>query len=162
MTRRKWTRTTGLVAALALMLSLSTTGCFARYVECGEEGPRPRGLTAQDLVGTYEGSPFGTLTIAADGTFTVSDWPHPDDDPVSEESRRVADGKGSWKLFPEREGGSDMALLFSMLSGVWQSRLGGGAFGSDLNVTGTRSDPRLYEFAGDPDVCDFHSFVRRK
>ncbi|MFF8383910.1 hypothetical protein [Streptomyces kanasensis] len=163
MTWRKRTRTAGLVTALALAASLTSTGCLARSSACGEEGPRPRGLTARDLAGTYEGSPFGTLTIAADGAFTASDWPHPDDDPVSERSRKVAEGEGTWELNPDRELGGDLSLRFDLLSGgVWRTAPGGGGLGYHLNVTGTRAEPRLYRFAGDPDVCEFHGFTRRK
>jgi hypothetical protein len=126
----------------------SVTGC-ARFFACGEEGKRPSGLTAADMVGTYEGKPFGRLTLAADGTFTVQGLPDPYAPEIPASSPLIAAGHGTWTLEPEKRL-EDLALNFAML----------GAPSAGFSVAGSREKPRMYQFAGDPDICEFHT-VRR-
>lgn len=143
---------TAVLACVMAAAGTSVTGC-ARYVACGEEGKRPSGLTASDLVGTYEGKPFGRLTLAADGTFTAQDWPDPGAFEITGSSPRIAAGHGTWTLEPETHF-EDLDLHFATL-GTQHN------YGAGYSVAGSRQEPRVYRFAGDPDVCKFHIFRRK-
>lgn len=140
--------------SLSLGASLLMTECDRYAFLCSEEGPIPQGLTAQDMVGTYRGKPFGTLTVRADGTFTASDWADYDI-PLGFEHLGVLDGV--WKLRVPvehtRDGGDEEAVVLHDPAGK-----AGGSF----YITGSRQRPRLYRYAGDPDECTFHEFTDRR
>ncbi|MEU7582253.1 hypothetical protein AB0B50_32245 [Streptomyces sp. NPDC041068] len=154
-------RTATWAGALALVMAstVTTTGCFARYMPCGPEGDRPAGLTAEDLTGTYRGHPMGSLTLKGDGTFTVTDWP----DFASR--NRLADWpdpeikllsrKGTWRLAPKRDD-VERDITFTFDDGDSHS----GYNSPSYDIAGSKDDPRIYDIVGDPDVCDFHTFER--
>ncbi|UQI49742.1 hypothetical protein M1P56_35090 (plasmid) [Streptomyces sp. HU2014] len=142
-----------LMCALSLGTSLLTTGCGPYDFLCGTEGPIPDGLTEYDMAGTYQGKPFGTLTLHADGTFTAADWA--DFDFYSDKYQNLGASSGSWQLsipqHHDRKGDPEVIRLHS----PYESQ-GGGFF----HVTGSRQQPRLYVYAGDPDSCNFHEFIK--
>lgn len=155
----------GLVGALVVGASLTTTGC-ANYFGCGVEGKRPAGLTREDLTGTYKADPFGRIELRADGTFTASDWPefnHP------YKAKHAGGGAGFWELNPaEKVIGmdDDIRLSFEEEEGVGASAVtpisDARALreGASFSIAGTREKPRMYRYAGDPDICELHVLER--
>ncbi|MGW6529993.1 hypothetical protein [Streptomyces venezuelae] len=144
-----WAGTT----ALVLVGTLTTTGCMGRYVRCGPEGDTPAGLTADDLVGNWRGDPLGRLRLAADGTFTVEDWPVLDDfEKISETTRGVA-GKGTWDLEPgfgdDDKDDRNLALDFA-------GKRPEGLL-TQYDIAGDKASLRIYAYSGDPDLCEFHT-----
>ncbi|GHF51725.1 hypothetical protein GCM10010218_36710 [Streptomyces mashuensis] len=139
-------RLTVLACALSLGASLLVTGCDLDDLNslCGTDGPTPAGLTQADLVGTYEGHPWGTLTVRADGTFEVDDMPGRDMQDIAD-PRVVHLGarRGSWTL--------DGPLTIGDGRDRNKSIHLNGAGGFD--ISGTRERPVLYNFVGDPDMC---------
>ncbi|MFC4517262.1 hypothetical protein [Streptomyces ehimensis] len=140
--------------SLSLGASLLMAGCDRYNMLCGEEGPIPQGLVAQDVIGSYEGKPFGVLTVRADGTFTADDWA--DYDMLASKFENVGAVQGRWELrVRERTaaGFDDEAFSLTILP---ERR------GSNFYVTGSRKSPRLYQY-GDADSClRFHQFMKRQ
>lgn len=149
--RMRWP--VAVLACVVVAAGTSATGC-ARCFACAEEGGRPSGLVASDLVGTYAGKPSGRLTLEADGTFTALDWPDPDDFEITSSTLRIPSGNGTRTLKPRRDFG-DVQLLFTTL-GTRHN------YGGRYEVSGSRREPRMYRFAGDPDICKFHTFRRTR
>jgi hypothetical protein len=133
-------------AVVGLLLLCGGVGAAFRVVAgqldpfgCGEH--RPDGVTASDLVGDYIAADGGRLELHADGTMrtfrlggTTADQP------------RIPDASGTWKLNPDSKYGD----LF----------LTAGNHGFDADITGTRDNPALYEYIGDPDNCDLYRLNR--
>ncbi|MBB1256692.1 hypothetical protein H3146_25585 [Streptomyces sp. OF3] len=146
------------LSAVLLVSGFLSTGCMGRYFPCPEEGKRPEGLTSQDLVGSYEGSPLGTLTLNADGTLVATDWPHPDEHSVTADSSSIPEVRGTWKLASARgEGDFNFGDVVLEL-GKMTERVTG--LHTSLYVKGSRKNPQLYDYAGDPDICEFHDFTK--
>ncbi|MEU8581703.1 hypothetical protein [Streptomyces abikoensis] len=113
----------------------------------------PQGLTQQDLVGTYRGAPFGTLTLKADGTYALDDWATYD--MIKEKYQHWGASSGKWNLAVSGhvDGRSyDKALKLQPVD----PKQGGGEF----FVSGTREKPHILDYAGDPDECRLYEFKR--
>ncbi|MFI9230117.1 hypothetical protein [Streptomyces rimosus] len=158
----RW-RAMGLTGAVLVAMSVTTTGC-GRYFACGEEGTRPAGLTREDLVGSYRADPFGAVELKADGTFTATDWP--DFEKSHIDPAHVGGVTGKWQLEPEDQRigtDSDVHLTFRGTGEAGRSGVPGigasekTAYSRGFSVAGSRSQPRLYRFATDPDICTFHT-----
>ncbi|MFE0687346.1 hypothetical protein ACFV0Z_04330 [Streptomyces xiamenensis] len=132
---------------------------------CAVSG-RPEGLTQQHLVGDYTGEPFGTLRLAADGTFTVTDWrneiPWEQWDMSTRtrerEQRRSREGHGKWALLGPGSRSGDLVLDFDQLDGMVEE--GEGRYGRDMEIGGSISSPTIYQYLHDPDVCEFLTFTK--
>ncbi|MFJ6582478.1 hypothetical protein ACIQNR_04650 [Streptomyces griseoviridis] len=148
----------GFVGALTLVAVSTTTGCFARYSPCPGEGQRPDELASQDLVGTYQDAADRSVTLKGDGTFTTTGWPT--DLEGAEGPPEQREGNGTWELTSTDSVDYPISLTFHTISGYWNSAEEGGYYGTGLHVDGSRRVPRLYEYRGDPDVCDINRFKR--
>ncbi|MBT2399487.1 hypothetical protein [Streptomyces sp. ISL-100] len=145
----------GLTCVLILTVAAGTTGCFGRYSPCPGEEPHPEGLTPHDLVGTYRTTANRSLTLNQDGSFTTTGWPSDLEGATGEPERRTA--SGTWEL----TAGDDrldwpVSFTFDEISDMDA----GGGYGAGINVGGSRENPHLFEFIGDPDGCDLDTFKR--
>lgn len=147
-----------LVGALILAAVSTTTGCFARYSPCPGEGQQPDGLANRDLVGTYRDAAGRSVSLKGDGTFTTTGWPT--DLEGAEGPPELRDGNGTWELTSTDSDDYPISLTFHRISDYWNSSEEGGYYGTGLYVDGSRQVPRLYEYRGDPDVCDLNRFKR--
>jgi hypothetical protein len=133
----------GLVAACAgvwgLLSPLASSGC---------DTARPERVTSRDLVGTYVTADGGRLDLRADGTLTATGLAS-ELDPYATPPRRVS-GPGTWKLLPARDGVGDIQVDFD----------GPDGYGSYLEISGSRDEPWLYWYIGDPQGCDLYRFDR--
>jgi hypothetical protein len=82
------------------------------------------------------------VTLSKDGTFTTVGWPTDLEGATSDPQ--------SWPV----------SFSFHKISAYWDSDVRGGYYGGGLMVSGSRENPRLYEFVGDPDNCDLVTFTR--
>ncbi|MCC3774095.1 hypothetical protein [Streptomyces sp. UNOB3_S3] len=113
----------------------------------------PQGLAQQDMVGTYRGEPFGTLTLKADGTYALDDWAHYDDLKGKYQHSGATDGV--WKLaISEHVEGMPYDTPLTLRSA--DPSKGGGSF----YVSGSRQKPRIAKYSGDPDECRLYEFNR--
>ncbi|QGN49820.1 hypothetical protein GKC29_25340 [Micromonospora sp. WMMC415] len=118
------------------------------YFGCGTE--RPAGITAADLAGSYATDDGGRLELRPDGTLTASGLDNSD----GFESRPPLSGPGKWFLEPADNPFGDIDLIFESPPGY------NGGYGTDLNISGSRTDPWLYWYVGDPDSCVLYRFNR--
>ncbi|WP_018546132.1 hypothetical protein [Streptomyces sp. LaPpAH-108] len=147
----------GLACTLILAASVSTIGCSGRSSSCPGADQRPRGLNTRDLVGTYKNS-ASRLTLRADGTFTTVGWPTDLDDADGDPWSRT--GSGTWELTPAHDTDWPVSFSFHKISGYRDSDAEGGSYGNGLYIGGSRDNPHLYEFVGDPDSCDLATLKR--
>lgn len=146
----------GLVGALILAAVSTTTGCFARYSPCPGEGRQPDGLASRDLVGTYRDAADRSVTLKGDGTFTTAGWPTDLEGAEGPSEQRV--GSGTWELTSPDSPELPIALKFQRISDHVNSSGEAVGYGTGLYVDGSRRAPRLYEYWGDPDICDVNRF----
>ena len=148
--RRTWVGAGVSVAVLSAMLAICCVaacggGLFlfsGRYKPC--ISGRPADLVAADLIGRYTSSSSnGQLDLQARGRFTATSFVIRDREPVS------LSGAGSWSLLPEDSPLGDVDLDFDDQS-----------IGATIRVSGTRSQPVLYRYIGDPDSCRLERFER--
>jgi len=100
------------------------------YFGCGQT--RPANIIAAELVGTYETADGGRLQLFKDGTLQAE---HLNQD------ESVLSGPGRWSLSSSDSAG-DVQLIFLDAPGT---------VGEELNISGTRENPELYWYLGDPD-----------
>lgn len=146
----------GLACTLILTASASATGC-GRYSPCPGAGQRPEGISTKNLAGTYQSS-VGRLTLDNDGTFTTVGWPTDLDGATGDTKSRT--GSGTWKLAAVNDSGWPVSFTFHKISGYWDSDVNGGYHGDGLYVGGSRENPHLYGYVGDPDSCELDTFTR--
>jgi len=141
-------RLRGLVCGLLIAVAGTTTGCGLGEdpSSCRGAGQRPEGLVDQDLVGTYRGTGGTALTLKGDGSFTATGLPT---DPDTGTEIAVGSNAGNWKLSPADGNDWPVALDFAKIS-----------YGTGFFVSGDRQDPHLYDFIGDPDMCDVRSLTQ--
>ncbi|MFI1028289.1 hypothetical protein [Streptomyces sp. NPDC020951] len=108
------------------------------------------------MIGTYR-SPTGSLSLNGDGTFTAVGWPANLDSATGDPRQRT--GNGTWELTAAGGSGWPVEFTFHKISDYWDSQVKGGYYGSGVFVDGSRDDPRLYEYVGDPDACDLNTFT---
>lgn len=118
------------------------------YFGCGTE--RPANITVADLAGSYVTEDGGRLELHPDGTFTASALNNSDDF----ESRPPLSGPGTWALQPANGNFGDIELSFASPPGY------NGGYHTYLDISGSRGDPWLYWYIGDPDSCDLYRFNR--
>jgi hypothetical protein len=109
------------------------------------------------MVGTYRSS-VGRLTLNSDGTFTTVGWPTNLEGATSDPQRRT--GSGTWERTAANDSDWPVSFSFHKISDYWDSDVRGGYYGDGLMVSGSRENPRLYAFVGDPDNCDLVTFTR--
>ncbi|MEV7522305.1 hypothetical protein [Streptomyces sp. NPDC091371] len=124
------------------------------YVMCA--GWALKDVTAADLVGSYTGDPRGSLTLAADGTLSVTDWTDDMHRPGAGDTFPIlaTTGKGTWSLEPNP---SDELMEVDVALDTQH----GGRHGVSLGITGTRQGPKLHHVLGDPDNCDVVTLTKR-
>ncbi len=110
------------------------------------------------MVGVYRSS-VGRLALSRDGTFTTVGWPIGLEGASSDPRSRT--GSGTWELTAASDSGFPVSFSFHQISDYWDSDVRGGYYGDGLMVSGSRENPRLYAFVGDPDNCDLVTFTRR-
>jgi len=154
-------------AALALLLAIPASGCGMGGVLASCGPPRPRGLTAGDLVGRYAGSHAGTITLNENGTFEAdqleqSDYTLPGPLPstpftAGNQAARTTyqSGRGTWRLMDRAAIQTDLSLIFERADGSKSSW-------DLIEVGGTRADPLLWYFYDDPDNCDVRTLARSR
>ncbi|MFI5530552.1 hypothetical protein ACIA8O_18620 [Kitasatospora sp. NPDC051853] len=131
--------------------ALSGCSLSAVYVLC--VGEQPAGITSADLAGAYRGDPNGRLTLAADGTVTVSDWSHRVHG-TSGKVVRIAHASGTWAL---RETTAEDGILEVVMTLDAE----GGTVHEYANIGGSRKKPELvYHLGGDPDSCETVDLAR--
>jgi hypothetical protein len=152
------------VLPLAAVLLGGSTGCGLLPYDCGKS-VRPDGITEADLVGDYTGKPFGELHLEADGTFTVTDWQDEvpseywgDTNARDREETLSREGYGEWELYDSSTTTGDIELVFHQLDGIRED--GDGLSGREMKLGGSRSSPTLYQYLGDPDLCEFLKFTK--
>ncbi|MGC9665085.1 hypothetical protein ACNTMW_00850 [Planosporangium sp. 12N6] len=118
------------------------------YFGCGTE--RPAGITAADLAGSYVTDDGGRLELHPDGRLTASGLNNSDDG----EARPPLSGDGTWSLQPSDNHFGDVQVSFTDPPGY------NGGYGAFLDISGSRDDPWLYRYVGDPDTCDLYRFNR--
>ncbi|MEV4993022.1 hypothetical protein [Streptomyces niveus] len=96
------------------------------------------------------------MTLKGDGTFTTTGWPT--DLEGAEGPPEQREGNGTWELTGTDSVNYPISLTFHTISGYSDSSGEGGYYGTGLYVDGSRRVPRLYEYQGDPDVCDLNRF----
>lgn len=141
--------TAGVVAICFALLvwcggSWDYLGPPVNYFGCGTD--RPDGISAEGLVGAYTTVDGARLELHADGTLTAV--------ALTTEfmnGRIDVSGPGNWTLRPE---GSQFGDLDLMLTGE------GAGHAAHLRISGTREEPWLYWYNGDPDGCDLYRFNR--
>jgi hypothetical protein len=146
----------GAVVAAMVFISAAVVCCIGawvifgpvNYVGCGTG--RPDGITASDLVGTYVTADGGRLELRADGTFDASGLA--DHDVDGEPAPRRLSGPGTWGLRPADSVEQDIYLSFTAPAGHQE--------GFGVSIAGTREEPWLYWYVGDPDSCDLYGFER--
>ncbi|MBX9427420.1 hypothetical protein K4902_34525 [Streptomyces lateritius] len=148
----------GLACTMIMAASASATGC-GRYSPCPGAGQRPEGLSTQDLVGTYQGA-VGRLTLSSDGTFTTLGWPASLEEATGDPQSRT--GSGTWKLTSVDGSDWPVSFTFHKISGYWDSAVNGGYHGNGLYVSGSRENPHLYGYVGDPDSCELDTLTRSR
>ncbi|WP_229834858.1 hypothetical protein [Streptomyces xantholiticus] len=97
------------------------------------------------------------MTLNKDGSFTTAGWPIDLESATGDPERT---GNGTWELTPADSSDWPVSFSFREISGYWDSETEGGNYGSGVYVGGSREKPHLYEFVGDPDVCDLITFTR--
>ncbi|MGW4646805.1 hypothetical protein [Kitasatospora sp. NPDC004289] len=131
--------------------ALSGCSLSAVYVLC--VGEQPAGITSADLAGTYRGDPNGRLTLAADGTVTVSDWSHRPHGAAAKVVR-IAHASGTWVL-------SETTAKDGILEVAMTLDAEGAAVHEYAYVGGSRKKPELaYHLGGDPDDCETVDLTR--
>jgi len=149
---------TAAVVAAMVFISAAVVCCIGawaifgpvNYFGCGTE--RPDGIRTSDLVGTYVTADGGRLELRADGTFDASGLT--DHDVSGESAPRRLSGAGTWGLRPADSTAEDIYLSFTAPAGYPEGFLTG------VDIAGTREEPWLYWYVGDPDVCDLYRFTR--
>jgi len=124
----------GLVAAVMLAVAC----CFGGWLlmgthhlwGCGHD--RPDNLTSADLLGTFGGEGV-RLTLLPTGEYRAT--------------RLASSGaeRGRWNLLASADGRGDVDLS----AGPGQTYI----FQGGLHAAGTRQQPYLWEYTGDPDTC---------
>ncbi|WP_245703666.1 hypothetical protein [Streptomyces lushanensis] len=97
------------------------------------------------------------MTLNKDGSFTAAGWPSDLEGAASPEQRT---GNGTWELTAADSSDWPVSFTFHKISGYWDSEVKGGYYGNGVYVSGSRENPHLYEFVGDPDRCDIDTFTR--
>ena len=152
-----WMRRLRLPAAI--LVAIAVMGCaggniFGANPGEGGCGARPDGLIAGDIVGSWRGENGVTFTLRADGTFELtSPAPSPSGSPGPVKSSRPDRSSGRWELLATTDH-RDLNLNVERSDArnhpdQWQ-----------LFVTGTRTEPWLYTFEGDPDSCSLLRYDR--
>lgn len=99
------------------------------------------------------------MSLKGEGTFTTTGWPT--DIEGAEGPAEQREGNGTWELTSaDDDVGYPLSLTFHEISDYWDSSEKGGYYGGGLYVDGSRRTPRLYEYRGDPDMCDLNRFER--
>lgn len=153
-------RLVGLAGALAWVTSAVATGCYSNPQLCSGAGERPAGLRGEDVVGAYKGSD-GRITLNSDGSFTTVGWP------TELRGAAVGDpqsrtGSGTWFLNgADDESSFVVRMSFHEISGYLDGGADSGHYGDGLMVSGSRKNPHLYSFVGDPDGCDVTTFTHQ-
>jgi hypothetical protein len=134
------------LSVLVLCCGVACVGGFrlleARYTPCVPG--RPAGLTAEDLIGRYVSSRGGQLVLETSGTFKAQGIE------IDFDGRTLSlSGPGEWSLLPGDDGFGDISLRFD------EAR-----FATYMRVSGTRPEPWLYWYIGDPDSCVIERFER--
>ncbi|MEU0227124.1 hypothetical protein ABZ177_22570 [Streptomyces sp. NPDC006284] len=140
-----------------VVLAPTITGCFARYGACPGEDGRPDDLASGDLVGTYRNPSGSSVTLRGDGSFTTVAWPADLDDATGPLDRRR--GSGRWVLTDGARNDFDVSLSFHEINDYEGDP---GSYGSGLDISGNREDPRLFAWIGDPDDCTNMSIFSRE
>jgi hypothetical protein len=121
-------------------------------------GPRPEGLVADDLVGTWQGGSGVSFTLKADGGATgAASLLPPPKSPTASGSPAAVQAAGTWTLTLQE--GTELAFVtfFDVKAGQRPATFGV----STVNVSGTRTEPWMYTFGdGDPDSCDIIRYER--
>ncbi len=131
-----------------LLATLLSGGCgrLATVLFCGHE--MPDGIVASDLVGTYRGA--GGAAVQLDETeFAIADLPGKDSE-TGEEA--VASGDGTWALQPAPDDEFTVDLNFAMRTEP--------ELDFNLYIAGSRDEPMLWYYVGDPDACDMRELKR--
>jgi hypothetical protein len=138
-----------MVAVLLLLVSLSSFACGVPSPFGGCAPGRPDGITTTDLVGTYSGQNAGTLVLNGDGSFTASEL----DVGFGDQGITAKSGTGTWTLQDRDSLQTDVSLVFVGPDGT--------EGGWDLiDVAGTKAEPLLWYFYGDPDECNLREMKR--
>ncbi|MFG2043015.1 hypothetical protein [Dactylosporangium sp. NPDC048998] len=140
----------GLVAACCAVLACCVGAWVflgpVNYFGCGAE--RPDNISEADLIGTYETRDGARLELQT-GNLLVATALATDfmDGPLN------LSGPGEWHLQSANasQGDIDLSLTAEGRSG---------SFGTSLYISGTRKQPWLYWFDGDPDGCNLYRFDR--
>jgi len=138
----------GVTCVLILLGSASVSGCGLASSCVGQ---RPKGIVTRDLVGTYHTGlqASRSLTLKVDGSFIARGW-----HTGAGSSGTVA---GVWDLeSADAQSTGDISLTFEPMRGTAQTT----RTGSYLGVEGSRTEPVLFEFDGDPDNCEVNRLKR--
>ncbi|MFE6225512.1 hypothetical protein [Microtetraspora glauca] len=98
------------------------------------------------------------MALDSVGTFTAVGWPADLDGATGETRGRT--GSGTWKLAAVNDADWPLSFSFHKISGYWDSDVNGGSYGDGLYVSGSRENPHLYRYVGDPDSCELDTFTR--
>jgi hypothetical protein len=139
----------GVLIALCVAVLCCAGTCLGGYLLVGARhrpcvAGRPSGITVEHLAGRYSTARGGQLVLARSGTFTSTDIVIDLDN-----QPRTLSGPGTWTLLSRDEGFGDIRLGFT------EAR-----FAAYLSISGTTSDPWLYWYIGDPDLCNIQRFDR--
>ncbi|MFR9673495.1 hypothetical protein [Streptomyces sp. TR02-1] len=102
------------------------------------------------MTGVYHNGPERSVTLKEDGAFTVTGWPEGLDGATGAVEERM--GSGKWKLNDVDAQTFDIWLSYSEISD--DETVSGGNYGGGFDVSGSRQEPQLYFFVGDPDDCN--------
>ncbi|MEU5919004.1 hypothetical protein [Streptomyces sp. NPDC047141] len=100
------------------------------------------------------------MTLGSDGTFTTLGWPAGLEEATGDPQSRT--GSGTWKLAPVDGSDWPVSFAFHKISGYWDGAVDGGYYGDGLYVSGSRENPHLYGYVGDPDSCELDTFTRNR
>jgi hypothetical protein len=139
----------GAFGALCVVALFCVAACFGGFLLVGGRYQpcvpgRTTGITVEELAGRYVTSRGAQLVLDTSGTFTARDIA------IEFENRPMTlAGPGTWSLSPGGDGFGDIDLSFN------QARVG-----ASLSISGSRTEPWLYRYIGDPDSCRIQRFVR--
>ncbi|MEW2402326.1 hypothetical protein [Streptomyces sp. NPDC046862] len=98
------------------------------------------------------------MILKGDGTFTTTGLPVGLEEARGPSEQRK--GSGTWELGSADGADYPVSLRFQRISDYWDSAEEGDSYGAGLYVDGSRQAPRLFEYWGDPDLCDLNWFKR--